>query len=268
MFNRVLRSFLPFVCAASAPILFAAPTDAPQYPPEYIDAVRTAVRAFSDRDFPKTLAALDQADKLVPPTPITLNTRGAIFIEQRKYEEGRQLCEAALKIDPTFYPARFNLCEIPLMQKNYAEARALFQKILDEHPKDELVMYRIFLTYLMEKNDLEARRMLDKIPFPGKTAAYYYGNAGWEFAHGNPVEGDKWVKRGNWVFRPQMTVNFSDALKETGWLKESPGVTETLPDLVSKGISGPDKLELAPRAPAPLLAPEEKETPEPDALQN
>jgi tetratricopeptide (TPR) repeat protein len=268
MFTRVLRSLLPLACAASAPILFAAPATPPQYPPEYIEALRTAVRAFADRDFPKTLEALDKADKLMPPTPITLNTRGAILIEQRKFEEGAELCKRALAIDPKFYPARFNLCEIPMMQKKYAEARELFQKILDEQPKDELVMYRILLTYLIEKNDTEARRTLDRIPFPGKTAAYYYGNAAWEFAHGNQEEGHKWVKRGNWVFNQQMTINFSDPLKDAGWLTESPGVTTTLPDLEAKGIGGPTKLELAPPDAAPLLTPEKKEAPVPAPPQN
>lgn len=259
MFTRVLRSFLPLVCAATAPILFAAQPAATQFPPEYIEAIRTAVRSFADRDFPKTLEALDKAEKIMPPSPITLNTRGAIFIEQKKFAEGAELVNRALAIDPKFYPARFNLCEIPMMQKNYKEAREMFQKILDDLPKDELVMYRILLTYLLEKNDVEARRTLDRIPFPGKTAAYYYGNAAWEFAHGNPEEGHKWVKRGNWVFNQQMTVNFSDALKEAGWLTETPGVTATLPDMEAKGIAGP-KLELAPDA-APSLAPEKQEAP-------
>lgn len=268
MFTRVLRSLLPLACAFSAPILFAAQPAAPQYPPEYIDAIRTAVRSFADRDFDKTLVALDKAEKLVPPSPITLNTRGAIFIEQKKFEEGAALVQRALAMDPKFYPARFNLCEIPMMQKKYKEAREQFQKILDDLPKDELVMYRILLTHLLEKDDTEARRMLDRIPFPGKTAAYYYGNAAWEFAHGNPEEGHKWVKRGNWVFNQQMTVNFSDALKDVGWLTESPGTTETLPDLVNKGIGGPTKLELGQPDAAPLLAPEKKEVPSPAPLEN
>jgi tetratricopeptide (TPR) repeat protein len=263
MFTRVLRSFLPLAFAAAAPILLAQQPAPNQYPPEYLDVLRTAVRSFSDRDFEKTITALDKAEKMMPPSPLTLNTRGAIFIEQRKFAEGAEYVKRALAIDPKFYPARFNLCEIPMMQKQYKEAREQYQKILDDLPKDELVMFRILLTYLMEKNDVEARRMLDRIPFPGKTAAYYYGNAAWEFAHGNGEEGHKWVKRGNWVFNQQMTVNFSDPLKEVGWLTESPGTTETLPDMEAKGISGSAKLELAPTGAPPVLAPEKQDAPPP-----
>lgn len=269
MFTRFLRLLLPLACVAAAPASFAADPTPSQLPPAYVEAVRTAVRAFSERDFPKTIDALDKAETMVPPTPLTLNTRGAVYIEQKKYEEGAELCRRALKIDPKFYPARFNLCEIPLMQKKYAEAREMFEKILDEYPKDELVMFRILLTHLMEKNDPEARRMLDRIPFPGKTAAYYYANAAWEFAHGNEEEAHKWVKRGNWVFNPQMTVNFSDAFKEIGWLKESPGATDVLPDLIPKGVTGPSKLELtAPEAPAPLVPPKAEDTPKPESPAN
>lgn len=267
--TRLLRFLLPLLCAAATtPALQAAAPPTNQLPPAYIEAVRSAVTAFSDRDFAKTINALDKAETMVPPTPLTLNTRGAVYIEQKKYDEGAELCRRALKIDPKFYPARFNLCEIPLMQKSYAQARAAFQVLLDEFPKDELVMFRILLTHLLEKNDPEARRMLDRIPFPGKTASYYYANAAWEFAHGNEEEAHKWIKRGNWVFNPRMTVNFSDAFVEIGWLKESPGTTDVLPDLIPKGISGPSKLELAqPDAPAPLV-PENKDEPKPEVPAN
>ena len=264
MSTRLLRYFLMLASALAMPVALVAAVPASEPPPAYIEAVRTAIRSFGDRDFPKTLDALDKAEMILPPSPLTLNTRGAVYIEQKKFEEGAELCRRALKVDPRFYPARFNLCEIPMMQKRYGEARAMFQTILDEFPTDELVMFRVLLTYLMEKNDAEARRMLDRIPFPGKTAAYYYGNAAWEFAHNNQEEGGKWIKRGNWVFRPQMTVNFSDAFKEIGWITESPGTTDMLPDLIPKSLSGPGKLELAqPEAAAPLVP--KKEEPKPDS---
>ncbi len=222
-------------------------------PPEYFAALREAVGAFIARDFEKTLKAVDAAEAILPPNQITLNTRGAVLIEQKKFAEGEEFCRKALKIDPKFYPARFNLCEVPLVQKRYAEARAMFQKLLEENPKDELAQFRILLTYLLEKNDDAARKVLDAIPFPSSTCAYYYGNAAWEFAHGNMAEGEKWVVRGNWVFKPEMTNNFSQPFIEIGWLKSNPGQSTTLPELaVPQGVA-PKPLELgtpAPDAPA------------------
>ncbi len=214
-------------------------------PPEYLTALREAVRAFNARDFAATVKAIDAAEAILPANPLTLNTRGAALIEQKKFDEGAEYCRKALAIEPTFYPARFNLCEVPLVQKRYPEARAMFQKLLDENPKDELVQFRILLTWLLEKKDEEARKTLEAIPFPGNTPAYYYGNAAWEFAHDNAAEGAKWVMRGNWVFKPDVTANFSQPFIEVGWLKAVPPPSATLPELAPQDSPAPSRLELS-----------------------
>jgi tetratricopeptide (TPR) repeat protein len=238
MLHRLIACVLLAATAAAAedPLLNA--------PPDYVAAVREAVRAFTERDFDATLKAIDRAEVLAPPNPLTLNTRGAVLIEQKKFDAGVAWCRKALALDPKFYPARFNLCEVPLVQKRYAEARAMFKELLDENPKDELVRFRILLTWLLENNDFEAHRALDAIPFPGNTPAYYYGNAAWEFAHANPVEANKWVMRGNWVFRPEITANFSQPFIEIGWLTRAPGPSTTLPELLTPGTP-PTKLEIS-----------------------
>jgi tetratricopeptide (TPR) repeat protein len=214
-------------------------------PPGYLPALREAIRAFDARDFPATIKAIDAAEALRPPSPITLNTRGAALIEQKKFEEGAEYCRKALAINPKFYPARFNLCEVPLVQKRYAEAREMFQKLLDENPKDELAQFRILLTWLLEQKDPEARRVLEKIPFPGDTPAYYYGHAAWEFAHENEAEARKWIMRGNWVFRPEVTASFSQPFVEIGWLKNAPtAVSPNLPELTTPTMPAAAKFEL------------------------
>lgn len=248
MVQRLLACVLAVTLFSSAGASRAAEDPLQNATPEYITALREAVRAFNARDFPATLKALDAAEAINPPTPLTLNTRGAALIEQKKFDEGLEYCRKALAIDPKFYPARFNLCEVPLVQKRYAEARTMFQKLFDENPKDELVQFRILLTWLLEKNDDEARRVLDGIPFPGNTPAYYYGNAAWEFAHDNAEEANKWVARGNWVFKPDITTNFSQPFLEIGWLKTPPAATPVLPEMIQPQLP-PSKLELKP-APA------------------
>src|SRR2546423_215704 len=82
-----------------------------------------AVRSFSERDFATALVLIDKADAIHSPTPMSLNVRGAVAIEERRFEEGRTLCLNAMKLDPHFFPARFNLGEIPFVQGKYAEAR-------------------------------------------------------------------------------------------------------------------------------------------------
>ena len=215
MQTRLLRLLAAILAAAVLPL--SAAESFKDYTPEYRAALVDMVLGFNARDWPRSLAAIERADKMRAPTTHTLNTKGAIFIEQKNYEEGIKYCKEALKLDPRYYPALFNLAEVPLMQKRYAEARVLFTKILDANPKDDLVRFRVFLTYLLEKNDTAARATLSDIAFPGDQPAFYYANAAWEYAHGNEAEAKNWITRGDWVFGLRKAQPYADALVELGW---------------------------------------------------
>jgi predicted Zn-dependent protease len=186
---------------------------------DYGRIIRQAVERFHARDFDAALARIAEADKLAPDTPIALNMRGAIAIERRQFAEGAKYCEEALKKDPKFFPARFNLAEIPFLQKQYAEARRIFGALLAEEPKNELLQYRVFLTHLLEKNEGAARQELEKLKFPSDTGAYYYAHAAWEFAHDNEKEALRWIQAGDWIFTPEKNIYFADVLRDLGWLK-------------------------------------------------
>jgi tetratricopeptide (TPR) repeat protein len=209
------------------------------YPPAYISTLRDAMRSFSERDFPTAIALVDKADTLHAPTPESLNVRGAIAIEEHRFEQGRTLCIEALKQDPHFFPARFNLAEIPFVQGKYAEARNIFQKLQDEHPKDELLQFRIYLTYLLEKNDSAAKDALERVPFLSNTPIYYYSHAAWEFAHGNQKEAGDWVEHGNWVFPPFRTRNFADVFYDLGWLQRGATAATSAPAATAPSATTP-----------------------------
>ena len=225
------------------------------YPADYAKLLRDAMRSFSERDFPTAIALIDKADTMHAPTATALNVRGAVAIEQRRFEEGRALCIEALKLDPKFFPARFNLAEIPFVKGNYAEARNIFQKLEEEHPRDELLQFRIYLTYLLEKNDAAAKEALERVPFLSNTPIYYYSHAAWEFAHGNSKMGKDWIDRGNWVFPPFKTRNYADVFYDLGWLPR-PGSAAAAAAL--EATAPPP--EPAP-APAPTAEPAAKKDP-------
>ena len=251
-----LKSFTPdkpglrFVPSTPGPV---QPKSGKTYPPQYVQAVNEVFRAFRARDWDRTRAALDKADKMLPPTAMTLNTRGAIFIEERNFEEGARLCEEALKLDPKFYAARFNLAEIPLVQGKYAESRKMFEKFIRDNPKDELARFRIFLTLLLEKNYDDARRAIDQIPFPGDTPAYYFANSAWEFAHESPDEAKKWLGRADWTFGPERCALFADSFYELGWMKR-PDVKKEEPKPAIAPPAAPSS-PLAPPAQSTLVTP-------------
>jgi tetratricopeptide (TPR) repeat protein len=267
--RRHLLALVAFLASVSAS--FAQKLDS--YPPEYRAGLVEMAKAFSARDFPATIAAIEQLEKMAPPNAHTVNTRAAVMIEEHKYDEGRRLCQEALKLDPKYYPAKFNLGEIPLMEGKYPEARAIFQALLNANPRDELVQFRIFLTFLLEKNDAAAREILGKLKFPSDTPAFYYANAAWEFTRDNKDEGKAWVERGNWVFGKDKAQNFAESLIQQGWIERPappPKKVATAPELTEPtaakaGEIAKPQIELGIPATAPgLSAPTTLEDPKPE----
>jgi len=226
------------------------------YAPGYVTLVRNAIRSFVQRDFETTLSLIDQADQIVPATPMALNIRGAVAIEQKQFDVGRKYCIDALRTDPKFYPARFNLAEIPFVQGKYAEARALLERMLEDHPKDDLLMFRIYLTYLLEKDETAAKEHLDQIPFLSNTPVYYFAQGAWEFAHGNEKEGRAWIERGHYVFPPHKSQNFIEVFFDLGWLKRGSEAGTVAAEAAPAPFSDPGTAP-TPLAPTPPAAPPE-----------
>lgn len=209
--------------ALGAPFAHAA-DDGKNPPAGYRDALMNAMKAFTMRDFDKARELVQKADATYHTTPMSLNILGAIAIEGKQFDEGRALCEKALKIDPKFFPAQFNLAEIPFIQKQYAEARAVLEKLLKDDPKNDLLKFRIYLTYLLEKNDEAARAKLDAIPLINDTPISFYANAAWDFAHGNPDKGREWISSALRSFPPVKQVNFIEVFYDLGWLDRAAAV--------------------------------------------
>lgn len=191
-------------------------------PPAYREALIAAMRAFTVRDFEKAREQVRKADSSWQETPVSLNILGAIEIEQKRFDEGRKYCLEALNKDPRFFPARFNLAEIPFVQGKYTEARAMFMKLQEDEPTDDLLKFRIFLTYLLEKNEDEAKRHLDNIPLINDSPISFYANAAWEFAHGQEAKAKEWIASGTRTFPPIKHINFIEVFYDLGWLKRTP----------------------------------------------
>jgi len=192
-------------------------------PPRYQSLLAEAMQRFQLRDFKGATDYLDRADEVLPPTGRSLNVRGAIAIEQRDFERGRQYCSDALKLDPDYFPAKFNLCEIPFIEGKYAEARGLWQKLFNSGKwgdfTSELLTYRIFLTYLLEKDFDHAKEWLEKIPFPSHTPAYQYGNAAWARQKGDFAKWDEWIRSASYIWPEAKRSEFMDVLVHLGWMK-------------------------------------------------
>ncbi len=206
------------------------PENKPVYSKEYQMLVVEAMRSFQVHDYKTALALADKADTMLPPTPLTLNVRGAVAIETKQFEEGLKYCRQALKLDPKFFPARFNLCEIPFMMGRYAEARKLWQTLHDNYRTDyptfskedempELLIYRIVICYLLEEDFLHAKDWVEKIPFPSVTPAYQYAHAAYEHERGDKTKWEEWLKSAAYIWPDYKRANFVDVLIQLKWLK-------------------------------------------------
>ena len=192
-------------------------------PPDYLKTVQSAMRTFGARDFKTAIALVDKAEGMYQPSAMTVNIRAAVAIEEKKFDEGREFCLKALQLDPKFFPALFNLAEIPFMQGKYAEARLAYEKLLDEEASADLIKFRLYLTYLLEKDDDRARIQLDKIPLLNDTPIYFFAFAAWEFAHGDEKKAQSYLNSAETVFPKTKLSNFADVFYDIGWMKRPTG---------------------------------------------
>ena len=77
-----------------------------------------AFRDFDANNFPQALKVLDEIDARQPDLAESQNLRGVILMRQGIYDKAEAALFEAVRIDPKFWNARFNLAEIPFLQKN------------------------------------------------------------------------------------------------------------------------------------------------------
>src|SRR5437763_5178608 len=158
-----------------------------------------ALQAYEQRDFEPALKLAAEADNTDPNQPQILNLRGEILLEQQKYGEAETFFKDALKVDPKFREAEFNLADVPFRNKDYATARDRFQALLNQTPGGDknhaaqLINFNIFLTYLLEGKDNRAQKLMEQFQFNGETPSLYYAQAAWEFQHNNPEKANDWI---------------------------------------------------------------------------
>jgi predicted Zn-dependent protease len=202
-----------------------------------------ALQAYEQRDFDSAARLAEQADTAEPNQPQVLNLRGAILLEQQKYDEAEKFFNEALKVDPKFREAQFNLADVPFRNKDYAEARDRFQALLkqtpggDKNQAAQLINFKIFLTYLLEGKDSRAQKLMEQFQFSGDTPALYYAEAAWEFKHDNAEKANDWVTSARKIYPSASNVLYAAGFYDLGWLKSAMAVSSPTPT-ASVGAAG------------------------------
>src|SRR3982751_6874930 len=188
-----------------------------------------AFRAFDANNFPEALKDLDAIDARQPDLAESQNLRGVIMMRQGIYDKAEAALHEALRIDPKFWNARFNLAEIPFLKKDWAEARNRFQALLSNNVSDlqgeaaQLFQYKILLTYLLEGKENMVDSILAKFELSPETPAVHYANAAIGLQHNNTKEAKDWMATAEKNFSPQLNKLFAESLYEVGWLQKQAG---------------------------------------------
>ena len=186
-------------------------------------------QAYQQRDFDSALKFANDADAAEPNQAATLTLRGEILLEQKQFDQAEAEFKKALKADPKFRQAQFNLALVPLKKKDYTTARDRFETLLGKTPggdKSEaaqIIKFNIFMTFLLEGKESRAQKMMEQFQFTGDTPALYYAQAGWEFKHNNPTKATDWITSAKKIYSPALNLVFADSFYDLGWL-QSPAV--------------------------------------------
>src|SRR2546430_1539664 len=188
-----------------------------------------AYREFDANNFSEALKQLDEIDARQPDVAESSNLRGVILMRQGMYDKAETALLEAVRIDPKFWNARFNLAEIPFLKKDWPEARDRFQKLLSANVSElegdaaQLIQYKILLTYLLEGKDNMVDSILAKFELSPDTPALHYANAAIAFQRNNTKDAKDWVTAAEKNFSPQLNKLFAESLYEVGWLEKPAG---------------------------------------------
>ena len=188
-----------------------------------------AQQALQQHDFENARKYVEESDAADPNQAATANLRGEILMEQKDYAGAEAAFKKALKINPKYNEAQYNLAQIPFKEKDYAAARERFDALLKQAPGGDknqavqILKYKVFMTYLLEGKDSRAQKLMEQFQFTGDTPALYYAQAAWEFKHNNPDKASDWVTSAKKIYSPALNGVFADAFYDLGWM-QSPAV--------------------------------------------
>jgi tetratricopeptide (TPR) repeat protein len=184
-----------------------------------------AQQAIQQHDFAAARKFIDEADTAEPNQARVLNLRGEILMEQKELGQAETEFKKALKADPKYREAQYNLAQIPFKQKEYAKARDRFEALFsrtpggDKNQAAQLIKFKIYMTLLLDGKESRAQRMMEQFQFTGDTPALYYAQAAWEFKHNNPTKATDWIASAKKIYSPALNTVFADAFYDLGWLQ-------------------------------------------------
>ncbi len=188
-----------------------------------------AFREFDANHYDAALKALDAIDARQPDLAESRNLRGVVLMRKGDYDKAEAALRKALKIEPNFWNASFNLSEIPFLKKDWAEARNRFEALVagkSDEMKGEtrlFIQYKILLTFVLQGKENTADWIVNKFEAEKESPALYYSNAAIAFHRNNQKEAKEWMDAAEKHYPASLNKLFAEAFYEVGWLTKPAG---------------------------------------------
>ena len=192
------------------------------YSKEYQTVYGSAVQAFNKGNPSETIHILDDAEKIQPGLPTTLNLRAAAYVRLKRLDEARQVFESLHKSKPDDPSIIFNMAEVYFLGRNYVDAKKMFQLYLEKKGQSQnaLGLYKVFLCDLMTNNTAEIKKTLSNLIPAANNPYYYFAMAADALKRGEGDKGRDYIKSAYDIYSPQLNASFADSLVELGFIRQ------------------------------------------------
>lgn len=210
--------------------------------PETVAKIKTLVNEASSLlpgvRIQEALARLNEADFLGQEKLFVVkNLKGACFTKIRMFPEARKEFEAALKLHPHSFQAKFNLAELDFVEagqmeregksevkEQWAKALKAFESLQDARGVDEstrkLMQFKRVICLLKLGKRADAEALVSTFSYIDDEPIYQMGHAALEFDKNNRQGAQEWIDEANRIWRtsPQSIVVYMDSFIEVGWI--------------------------------------------------
>ncbi len=164
------------------------------------------------------LAKAEEALKLNPNDPVTLNAHGAALTELGRYEEAAHSLDAAIAANPDAFPPLYNLSETLVLQKKYRDAAEQFRALQRRFGAMPILKYKLYFCYALDGQQDKAAAALKSLIHPMDGPAWYYGHALENLIAGNKAEARR-LQAVAEAIHPKEVKTYRETLRSAGLLK-------------------------------------------------
>jgi putative PEP-CTERM system TPR-repeat lipoprotein len=131
--------------------------------PKQYEADNLLVLAYLEqKQFDKALASIQEMERKLPGNPAVSVLRGQAYTGMHDLARARNSFDAALAIDPDFYPAIASLAQLDLLENKPDAARKRFEGVLNKHKNHLQAMLALAQLETLQKNTPAAQSWLEK----------------------------------------------------------------------------------------------------------